>query len=148
MEISGSHTFKATREQVFQALLNPAVLKESIPGCSEAEFTDVPWAAGRHIKLVISLNIPGLSGPYNVFIKPEDVLEPSHLVLVSSPSSSVGTIHARCIVDLSAEGVETVVKYATEATLEGKLASTPEFVIKTAVKSTLDRFFKNLEKHI
>jgi carbon monoxide dehydrogenase subunit G len=36
----------------------------------------------------------------------------------------------------------------TEATLEGKLASTPEFVIKPIVKSTIDHFFKNLEKHI
>lgn len=148
MEISGSHKIKASQQQVFQALLNPAVLKESVPGCSEAEFTEVPWATGRHIKLVISLNIPGLSGSFNVFIKPEDVIEPSHLVLVSSPSSSVGTINARCVVDLLNEGEVTAVNYVTEATLEGKVAATPEFVIKTAVKSTLDRFFKNLEKHI
>lgn len=148
MEFSGTQKIKASQEQVFQALLNPAVLKESIPGCSEAELVDVPWATGRHIRLVIALNIPGLSGSYNVFIKPEDVIEPSHLVLVSSPSSSVGTIHARCAVDLVNAGAETAVNYATEATLEGKLAAMPEFVIKTAVKSTIDRFFKNLEKHI
>ncbi len=148
MEISGSHKIKASQQQVFQALLNPAVLKESVPGCSEAEFAEVPWATGRHIKLVIALNIPGLSGSFNVFVKPEDVIEPSHLVLVSSPSSSVGTINARCVVDLLNEGEVTAVNYVTEATLEGKVAATPEFVIKTAVKSTLDRFFKNLEKHI
>jgi uncharacterized protein len=148
MEFSGAHKIKATQEQVFQALLNPAVLKESVPGCSEAEFTEVSWATGRHIKLVISLNIPGLSGAYNVFIKPEDIIEPSHLVLTSSPSSAMGTIHARCVVDLGNEGAETAVNYVTEATLEGKVAATPEFVIKTAVKSTIDRFFKNLEKHI
>jgi hypothetical protein len=148
MEFSGSQKIKATQQQVFQALLNPAVLKESIPGCTEAEFAEVPWTTGRHIKLVISLSIPGLSGSYNVFIKPEDVVEPSHLVLISSPSSAVGTINARCVVDLTNDGVETAVKYVTEATLEGKLASTPEFVIKPIVKSTIDHFFKNLEKHI
>jgi uncharacterized protein len=149
MEISGSHKIKASQQQVFQALLNPAILKESVPGCSEAEFVDdVPWSTGRHIKLVISLSIPGLSGSYNVFVKPENVIEPSHLELVSSPSSSVGTINARCVVDLINEGDTTAVNYVTEATMEGKVAATPEFVIKTAVKSTLDRFFKNLEKQL
>jgi carbon monoxide dehydrogenase subunit G len=148
MEITGSKKIKAGQQQVFQALLDPAVLKACVPGCSEAEYVDVNWESGRHIKLGISLSIPGLSGSYNVFIRIEDVVEPSHLVLVSSPSSAIGSINARCVVDLASEGDQTTVNYVTEATLDGKLSATPEFVIKTAVKSALDHFFKNLEKHI
>ena len=148
MEIAGSHTIAAGQQQIFQALLNPAVLKESIPGCSAAEYTDVAWAPGRHIKLTISPSFPGLSGTYDVYVKPEEVVEPSHLVLVSTPSSSIGSINARCVVDLVAGAGNTTVNYATTAVLEGKLAATPEFVVKPAVKGFLDRFFKNLEKHI
>ncbi|BCL81646.1 hypothetical protein ccbrp13_41110 [Ktedonobacteria bacterium brp13] len=147
MEITGSHKVNASQLQVFQALLDPATLKECIPGCNEAEYTEVSWATGRHIRLGISLNIPGMSGTYNVFIKPEDVIEPSHLVLISTPSSAVGSINARCVVDLVDEGTQTTVNYATEAVLEGKVAALPEFVVKPAVKGELDRFFKNLEKH-
>ncbi|GCF08019.1 CoxG family protein [Dictyobacter arantiisoli] len=149
MEIKGSQKFKAPQLQVFQALLNPAILKESVPGCSSAEYAEVPWATGRHIKLVISLNIPGFpSGAYTVFVKPEEVVEPTHLVLASTPSSALGSINARCAVDLSHDGEQTIINYVTDAQLEGKLASTPEFIIKGAVKSVLDHFFKNLEKHI
>jgi carbon monoxide dehydrogenase subunit G len=150
VEIVGSQKIKAGQSQVFQALLDPRVLKESVPGCSEAEYAEMPWAPekGRQIRLIISPGFPGLNGPYEIFIKPEDLIEPSHLVLTSSPSSSVGSIDARCIVTLVDEGPETTINYLTTATLGGKIAVTPEFVIKTAVKGALDHFFKNLEKHI
>jgi carbon monoxide dehydrogenase subunit G len=148
MEITGSHTITAGSLQVFQALLNPVALKESIPGCSAAEYTEVAWAPGQYIKLTISPSFPGLSGTYDVYVKPEEVVEPSHLVLVSTPSSAIGSINARCVVDLVADGANTTVNYATTATLEGKLAATPEFVVKPAVKGFLDRFFKNLEKYV
>ena len=150
MEIVGSQKVKASQREVFQALLNPQVLKESVPGCSEAEYGEIPWApeSGRHIRLVISLNFPGLNGKHEIFVKPEEVVESSHLVLTSSPSSSLGSINARCVVDLIDEGAQTTIKYATNATLSGKIAVTQEFVIKAAVKGALDHFFKNLEKHI
>lgn len=150
VEIVGSQKVNASQRQVFQALLDPKVLKESIPGCSEAEYAEMPWAPenGRQIRLIISPNFPGLNGRYEIFIKPEDLIEPSHLVLTSSPSSSVGSIDARCIAALVDEGPQTTINYLTTATLGGKIAVTPEFVIKTAVKGALDYFFKNLEKHI
>jgi uncharacterized protein len=150
MEVVGSQKIRAGQRQVFQALLDPNVLKESVPGCSEAEYAEMPWApeSGQHIRLVISLNFPGLSGKHEIFVKPEEVIESSHLVLTSSPSSSLGSINARCVVDLIDEGAQTTINYITNATLGGKIAVTPEFVIKTAVKGALDHFFKNLEKHI
>ncbi len=150
MEIVGSQKVKAGQREVFQALLNPQVLMESIPGCSEAEYAEIPWApeSGRHIRLVISVNFPGLNGKHEIFVKPEEVVEPSHLVLTSSPSSSLGSIDARCVVDLVDEGAQTTIKYATNATLSGKIAMAPEFLIKTTVKGASDHFFKNLEKHM
>jgi carbon monoxide dehydrogenase subunit G len=150
VEIVGSQKVKASQSKVFQALLNPQVLKESIPGCNEAEYAVMPWAPeeGRHIRLVISPNFPGLNGRYEVFVKPEDLVEPTHLVLTSSPSSSLGSINARCIIALADEGEQTTINYLTTATLGGKIAATPEFVIRTTIKGALDHFFKNLEKHV
>jgi carbon monoxide dehydrogenase subunit G len=150
MEFTGSHKIKASQVTVFNAILNPAVLKESIPGCSGAEYTEAPWAKedGRLLKLDISANLPGLSGAYSVFVKPEEITEPSHIVLVTNPSNSLGSIQARCVVDLVPEGDQTIINYTTTAKLEGKLAAIPEIVVKPAVKGTLEKFFKNLEKHI
>src|SRR5690242_846912 len=139
MEFTGSHKAKASQTKIFNALLDPAVLKESVPGCTGAEYTEAAWAKedGRLLKLDISTNIPGLSGAYSVYVKQEEIVEPSHIVLVSTPSNALGSINARCVVDLVAEGEQTAINYTPTAKLEGKLAAMPEFVIKPAVKGAL-----------
>ncbi|GCE25734.1 carbon monoxide dehydrogenase [Dictyobacter alpinus] len=146
MDIVGNQKIKASQQRVFQAILNPEILRQCLPGCQAAEYVDSP--DGRQIKILISPNFPGLKGPYTILIHPVEVITPSHVVLQTAPSNALGSIKAMCTIDLAEEGAVTNVAYNTHATLEGKIASTPEFIIKTAVKGALDHFFKNLEKLI
>ena len=146
MEISGNQKVKAPRPQVFNALLDPETLKNSVPGCDSAEFVDFP--TGRQLKLTVSPNFPGLKGPYNVFLQTGEVVPPSHLVLIAEPTSSFGSIKATCAIDLI-EGPEgTEITYNTQAEIDGKIALTPDFIINKAVKAALDQFFKNFEKQV
>ena len=39
MKLEGSHQLEATRERVYQALVNPEVLQRCIPGCEKLERT-------------------------------------------------------------------------------------------------------------
>ncbi len=146
MDVTGSHKIKAARPIVFQALLNPEVLKNSIPGCDGAEFVDFP--TGRQLKLTITPNIPGIKGSHTIFLQTGEVVAPSRVVLITEPSSSMGTIKAVCTVDLADDGAATNLSYNANATLDGKIASTPELIIKGAVKVALDQFFKNFEKQV
>ena len=146
MDITGSQKINAPRQQVFQALLDPEVLKNSVPGCEGAEFEDTP--EGRQLRLTVSPSIPGLKGPYRIYLQTRDVVAPSHVVLVAEPSSSIGSVKSTCTIDLTDEGASTNLAYSAHANLEGKIAATPEFVVKPAVKSALDHFFKNFEKQV
>jgi carbon monoxide dehydrogenase subunit G len=146
MEITGSQKIKAPRQQVFNALLNPEVLKNSIPGCDSAEFVDFP--TGRQLKLTVSPNLPGLSGPYTIFLQTGEVIPPSRVVLIAEPTSTLGSVKATCTTDLSEEADGTLLSYNAHASMEGKIAATPEFVLKGAVKLALDQFFKNFEKQV
>ncbi|HVB75955.1 MAG TPA: SRPBCC domain-containing protein [Ktedonobacteraceae bacterium] len=146
MEVSGTQKVKAPRPQVFNALLDPETLKNSVPGCDSAEFVDFP--AGRQLKLTVSPNFPGLKGPYNVFLQTADVNPPSHLVLIAEPTSSFGSIKATCAIDLTDIPESTDITYKAQAEIEGKIALTPDFIIKQAVKAALDQFFKNFEKQV
>jgi carbon monoxide dehydrogenase subunit G len=146
MDVTGSQKVKAPRQQVFQALLNPEVLKNSIPGCESAEFVDFP--SGRQLKLTVSPNIPGLKGPYMIFLQTGEVVPPSRVVLIAEPTSAIGSIKARCVVDLS-DGIDgTNLVYNAHAEMEGKIAATPEMIVKGTVKVALDQFFKNFEKQV
>ncbi|GAC1455068.1 MAG: carbon monoxide dehydrogenase subunit G [Ktedonobacteraceae bacterium] len=146
MEISGSHKIRAPRQQVFNALLNPEVLKNSIPGCENAEYFDAP--IGRVLKLTVSPSIPGLKGPYTVFLMNGEIIAPSRVTLIAEPSSSIGSIKATCVIDLTDDAVGTNLHYNANAVMEGKIAAIPDMIIKGGVKSALDQFFKNFEKQV
>src|SRR5438045_7555370 len=98
MDVNGNHKVKAPRQQVFQALLNPEVLKNSVPGCDSAEFVDFP--TGRQLKLKVSPSIPGLKGPYKVFLQTGEVVAPSRIVFIAGPRSSEGSVKATREVEL------------------------------------------------
>jgi len=146
MDIAGNQKIKAPREQVFQAILNPQVLKNSVPGCESAELVDTP--IGKQLQLTVAPNFPGFKGPYTVQIRTGEVVAPSRVVLITEPSSSVGTIKAVCTVDLNEDSAGTDLKYNAHADMEGKIASIPEMMLKPAVKGALDHFFKSLEKQL
>ena len=122
MDVSGNQKVKAPRPQVFNALLDPEVLKNCVPGCEGAEFVDFP--TGRQLKLVVSPNIPGLKGPYNVFLQTGEVVAPSRVVLIAEPKSSVGSIKATCTIDLTDDAEGTLLNYSGHAEIEGKIAAT------------------------
>jgi carbon monoxide dehydrogenase subunit G len=146
MEISGNQKVKAPRPQVFNALLDPETLKNSVPGCDSAEFVDFP--TGRQLKLTISPNFPGLKGPFTVFLQTGEVVPSSHLVLIAEPASSLGSVKATCAIDLNEVADGTDLVYKAQAEIEGKIALTPDFIINRAVKAALEQFFKNFEKQV
>ncbi len=146
MDVSGSQKVKAPRPHVFNALLDPEVLKKSLPGCDSAEFIDFP--TGRQLKLTVSPSIPGLKGPYNVFLQTGEVVVPSRVVLIAEPTSSIGSIKATCAIDLIEDDETTNLNYNANAIMDGKIAATPDMIVKGAVRVALDQFFKNFEKQV
>ena len=146
MDISGTQKITAPREKVFNALLNPEVLKNSIPGCESAELVDSP--IGRQLRLILTTSVPGLKGPYEIYVQTGEVTPPSHVVLITEPTSSLGSVKATCTVNLSDNPAGTDLNYQAHAELAGKISSVPELVVKPAVKSTLDKFFGNFEKQV
>lgn len=146
MDVSGSQKVKAPRQQVFQALLDPEVLKKSVPGCDGAEFVDFP--TGRQLKLTVSPSIPGLKGPYNVFLQTGEVVEPARVVLIAEPTSSIGSIKATCTIELTDEPEGTLLNYNGSAVMDGKIAATPDMIVNGAMKVALSSFFKNFEKQV
>ena len=146
MDVSGNHNVKGPRPHVFNALLDPEVLKKSVPGCDNAEFVDFP--TGRLLKLIVSTSIPGLKGPYNVYLQPVEIVAPSRVVLRAEPRNSMGSIKATCAIDLIEDGTDTNLNFNANAIMDGKIAATPSLIVKGAVKVALDQFFKNFEKQV
>ncbi len=89
MKLNGSHKFKANSWQVFNAILNPAVLQSCIPGCKSVEYVDP-----TNLRASITTPLPGLKGPYRAVINISQRQEPNVLVLHVKRQGTGGSINA------------------------------------------------------
>lgn len=142
MDVTGNQKISAPRQRVFEALLNPTILQNSIPGCESAEQVDTP--TGRQLKLTVSTGIPGFKGPYTIFVQVTEAVPPSRVVL----NSGLGSVQATCATSLEEVADGTNLNYNAHADLSGKIANMPEIVLKGAIKVAMDQFFKNFEKQV
>ena len=143
MKLNGSHKFKASGTQVYNAILNPAVLKACIPGCSSVEYVD-----SNSIKASITTPLPGLKGPYNVIINIAQRQAPNFLTLQVQRQGTGGSINALSNINIQDEADGARLNYDANADLSGPVAIVNNPIGENFTKGSLGTFFKNLDKAI
>lgn len=143
MKLSGSHKFKASSAQVFNAILNPQVLKSCIPGCNSVEYLD-----NNRIKANITTPLPGLKGPYGIIISIANVQAPSYLELRVQRKGTGGSVNAVSQINLADEPDGAMLTYNANADLEGPITIADNPIGRGITNNSLGSFFKNLEKSI
>src|SRR5258708_17901916 len=106
MKLNGTHKFKVSSNQVFQAILDPTVLQSCIPGCSSVVYLDA-----SQIQADLTTPLPGLKGPYGVVINIEQRQEPNHLVLSTQAKGKGRSIDAVSQIDITYEADGAVLSY-------------------------------------
>ena len=143
MKLNGTHKFKATSSQVFNAILNPEILKSCIPGCHSIEYLD-----NNRIQANISTPLPGLKGPYGVVINIAQQQAPRYLELQVQRHGRGGSVNAVSQINLSDENDGALLSYNANADLDGPIALANNPIGQGMTKNTLGTFFKNLDKAI
>ncbi len=143
MKLSGTHKFKASSTQVYNAILNPEVLKTCIPGCDSIEYLD-----GNRIQANISTPLPGLKGPYGVVINIANQQAPRYIELQVQRQGRGGSVKAVSQINLTDETDGALLSYDAKADLEGPIAIANNPIGQGVTKNTLGTFFKNLDKAI
>ena len=89
MKISGQNTVAAPVQQVWDALLDPAVLVRTIPGCERLEET------GDHVyAMTVSAGVAAIKGTYDGTCALSDLDEPASLTMKVQGAGAPGTIGA------------------------------------------------------
>jgi uncharacterized protein len=143
MKLNGSHKFKASSQQVFNAILNPAVLQSCIPGCNSVEYLD-----NNRIKAKITTSLPGLKGPYGVVIQISQAQAPNFLVLEVNRQGTGGSVNASSQIRISDESDGAMLNYDATADLDGPIKIADNPIGRGITNSTLNNFFSNLDKAI
>ncbi len=142
MDLSGSQKFAAPPQQVWNALMNPAVLKECIPGATNVTI------ANNVITMDASVNVPMLSGSFELTANIVEQSAPTHAKLAVDRSGSFGSIKGDVTIDLAADGAGTNLTYTSHLDLSGKVGMADNPIGKPFVNSALGTFFKNLESKV
>ena len=141
MKLNGTHKFKASSQQVYNAILSPQILKKCIPGCDSVEFLDA-----NRIKANITTPLPGFKGPYGAVIYIAQRQEPSLLVLELQRKGAAGAINATSSINIIDEVDGALLTYNATADLEGPIAMADNPLGQGVTRKSLGKFFENLDK--
>lgn len=143
MKIEGTHQLPASRERVYAALIDPAILKRCIPGCESLEKQD----AG-HYETVVKAGVGAIKGTFRGNVTLEDMRPPEHYRLALQGKGVVGFAKGSATFDLEEQHDGTLVKYSGELQVGGTIAGVGQRMIEGTAKMMAAKFFAQLEAEI
>lgn len=117
MNVSGSCTLDAPREDVYRAICDPGTLMAVIPGCESIEQVGADEYVGR-----IALRLPGVVGSFLTTVRLVDAVPPESAGMEGRVEGSAGSISGRAEFRLAGDGDGTVLSYRGQALIQGPLA--------------------------
>ncbi len=137
MDINGEFRVPATRERVWDALNDPLVLKECIPGCESIE-----RQSENEFIAVIRSRIGPVDARFHSRIELSNLDPPARYTISGSgKGGAAGFGRGSADVELEAEGDETVLRYRAELQVGGKLAQIGSRLVAGATRKIASDFF-------
>ena len=136
MKLSGSYQINLPKEKVWEALNDPEILKQAIPGCEEfIKNSETEFTAKATNKI----------GPFNASftgdVELKDLNPPNSYKITGSGNSPVGFASGEASVKLEDENGGTKLIYEVEANVGGKIAQVGARLIDMTAKKMADIFF-------
>ncbi len=140
MKVAGSHTLGAEPARVWDALLDPAVLAASLPGCQRLEVTGPDSYAA-----IVEAGVASITGTYEATVEVSDRIDGQAYTLRAVGAGAPGTVDATARVTLAADGPGTVVSYDADAVVGGTVAAVGQRVMASVAKRTAGELVGNVD---
>jgi carbon monoxide dehydrogenase subunit G len=143
MKFTGENVLAAPVEQAWDALLDPAVLVRTIPGCERLEATGENAYA-----MTVTAGVASIKGTYAGSCVLTDLVEHESLVMKLDGAGAPGTIGATVNVRFAPEGGSTRVSYDADAIVGGMIGGVGQRMLTSVSRRMAAEFFGNVEKAI
>lgn len=138
MEMTGEERIAASREAVWAALNDVAVLKQCIPGCESLEKTSDTDMAAK-----VKLQVGPVRAAFTGKVKLSDLDPPNGYRISGEGQGGVaGYAKGGAVVRLIADGGGTLLKYEAKADVGGKLAQLGGRLIDSTARKLAGEFFQ------
>jgi carbon monoxide dehydrogenase subunit G len=143
VKLAGTYVLVASKERVWEFLVDPARLAKCLPGCGKLQTIGDNEYAGE-----INVGIAAVKGLYNGRVKLEDLAPPRHYRIVVDGKGKQGFIKGAGTIDLEDQGAQTLVRYAGEAQIGGPIAGVGQRMVEGAAKTMVAQFFTAMEAEV
>jgi hypothetical protein len=139
MKLEGTYEVPAPRSKVWEAFLDPKVLKKAIPGCEKLE------ALGNdEYKATMKIGVGGVKGTFEGKVKLSDKQPPDSYKMSAEGSGGPGFIRSETHIMLSDHDGGTRVTYSADVQVGGLIASVGQRMLGGVSKMMADKFFNRM----
>jgi len=144
MEIKGAYLVAATRETVWMALNDPAILQRCLPGCETLEKqSETAFSA------TIKTKIGPVSARFTGTVTLENLDPPNSYRIVGEGQGGVaGFAKGSASVVLRDDGNGTMLSYDADAKIGGKLAQIGSRLVAGTIRKLADEFFRRFAETV
>lgn len=145
MEMVGEARLDASRELVWEALNDPAVLQASIPGCESLERT-----ADNEFTATVVSKVGPIKARFAGKVTLSNMVPPKSYTLTGEGSGGAAGF-AKADIEVSLDALEptvTMLRYGVKANVGGKLAQLGSRMIDAAARKSADDFFDLFGKQV
>lgn len=143
MHVTGSWTFQAPRQRVWEALNDAEVLKRCTPGCERLE-----RVGDDRYEATLKVGVAAIKGTFQGKLAIEDKRPPEHYRLVVQGAGAPGFVNAVADFDLDDQGDRTTLRYDWDVQAGGMIAGVGQRVLGGVAKFLIDGFYKQIEEEL
>jgi carbon monoxide dehydrogenase subunit G len=138
LQLTGSESINAPRAEVWRALNDPEVLRQSIPGCVALE-----QVSADCLKATVEIKVGPIGARFTGQVLLSDQVPPeSYTISGQGQGGTVGNARGEAKIRLEEQGGQTVLSYNVEAQVGGRLAQLGGPIIDATAKQLAAKFFR------
>lgn len=143
MDLNGEYSFEAPRQAVWDALQNPEVIAQIMPGTEKLEEIGPGEFQG-----VLKLKVGPVQGRFNGKVHMTDLDEPQSFKMQVDGKGPVGFMKGTGAVRLEENGSQTVMTYEGKAQVGGRIASVGQRLMDASAKSITRQSLDSLRQYL
>lgn len=143
MELTGNYTFDAPREVVWDAIMDPKVLANILPGCESLDkISDTEYNG------VLNVRVGPVQGKFTGKVLLSDLNQPESFHMDIDGQGAAGFVKGGGNARLEMMDGKTVLTYEGKADVGGRIASVGQRLLDTSAKSIVRQGLESLERLI
>ena len=143
MELSGTYTFQAPRQAVWDAIMDPEALSQILPGCESLE-----QVSENEYKGALNVRVGPVQGRFMGKVTLSELNEPESFHMLVDGRGPAGFVKGQGEARLEEQDGATVLTYNGQAQVGGRIAGVGQRMLDTTARSLTRQSLENLDKLI